>query len=381
MRMATGYWYAFVICVVGCQNFSYGSEPRKIINVEINKPVNFTRVMNACYISSMLQALIALPTWRSYIMNYPPKGCTRKFKHDILMDLRALITNYVATPLGGMCRIENFHRSSDEKGLVWRSSSGAFLFSVPDNFFEVLNKVFLGYRYNEHVDSVDLWVDCSLYGPFIFTRKDGSFWRLPINYLSKTEDFIGQPSLYDLIVNLLTETDGSGHKTLKKFTQVSQILCIESSMLPVIVPSRGEIERSKKRGEIAYSFPGTLIDGRPYKIPQELNITEFVDPAVRGDTNIIYRLASIIWQATNHIIAYVKYGGLWYVCDDLSYEPCKVVSDALRELERGSIMNKYGYPLFLPSLLFYERVQQSPLPAEKSNALPDLHASLTLLAM
>jgi len=369
--------YVLIVMMFNAQHL-YSSEKRE---VEVNWPVNFAGAYYTCYFSVGMQAFIALPSWRSYIMNYPQNCATKTYDKSILANLQGLIQQYSSVPLNGVCNVKDFYTD-----LVKRGSKEKDFFA----FFDDLNKAFL--HYTRSIDDESLF-SCGLLDLFSFTiRYPGlvtTRWWLNVNFISKTEQFYDQPSLNDLIMRELSGIDVSGKRFIRgKFVKIPKILLIDSNFIGPVEPSVGEIELNRRNGyPPPESFPGTLEDGRPYHIPQELDITMVVDSSLRSGEKIVYRLSSVLWQThiitrMAHIIACVRYGDKWYMCDDYRSGSCEMVSDLdiKKHLLAGVIENRYGYKRLLPGILCYELIESEP-GSEKLSILPDLHAALTLLGV
>jgi len=315
----------------------YSSEKRE---VEINKPVNFTLVSNAYCISSMLQALIALPTWRSYIMNYPPKGCSLAIcDTDILNALRRLVTLYsqsaeqdVSLNTTWLHRLLMQKKDPYSPMRIDELSPEGFLYELDDRLF-LRNS------------TVDLFSPCSLREIFYYRVREISgeyvhdqlqLTLANVNGYSMKQAI--QQYLGDQTVTFLD--DGSTTQYRNKLVSLPRVLWIRL----------------------------TLGGGRSPKILQQIYGSDLME----GGEGFIYQLVSFVGSNGSDSIAYVKYDNKWYCCNNLLNEPCPIVNDisTVFTMKNGDDWN-----------LFYERVQQEPLPVERASILPDLHASLTLLGI
>jgi len=347
---------SMVLLALGCQHFSYCGEPKKIINIE--RPVNFTRIKNACYHASVLQALIAIPTWRNYIINFPPQVCgVMNYDHGILDSFKGWIQKYSDDARKGNYRI---NLAMLEVCFVQNTIITGRLTDEADHFIRTLEDKFLG--------GITKRQDCGLFGPMRFSlqryEKGGLSKRgdPESNIILWLADFFisARHAAGVTIKDVITKELQVGFP--KKFTRIPDILCIGAYF------SENYVNQDT---------------GRLPEISAELRVPQdWIDTSViRYVEDIQYRLKSVVWQGLNHLIAYVQYGDEWYMCDDLRSKCEEVTKKAYGEFAAGKLTG----PMF-PKLMFYERIepvrsQQHEVLQQASEEIYDLHASLTLLGI
>jgi hypothetical protein len=304
--------------------------------------VNFMWQKNSCYISTALQALIALPTWREYIFSYPPyTSCS--YDKELLETLQKFITDYTQKSITREQQISlnPLYGVVGKKGIVTHCGFGDPRWFL-DDFNNKLTK-------NDH---------CALLKPcqFVATklvylgkRPQKITHQEPQTHISIPEHYLGsdkQESLLNALVQYFNEgAQGIG----ARFTSLPDIFYI--------------------------NFVQQVEFGKDYsiKLPEQLNISVLCEPPQQF-TN--YQLKSVIWHSSAHYIAYVNYHDIWYLCDDLK-SACSIPDDAISDLTNGKLT--YGtWGVFYPTICFYERILSA---SEPTPTLLDLHASLQLLSI
>jgi len=322
------------------------------------RAVNFTRKPNACYSASAFQALIAIPAWRSYIVNYP---CTdmQNYDTELLKGLQNLIIQYTHAANSFLTEYDMDAFDTmlcQKKIIIVREESESRPFHDALTFINKLNQ------------SLSATDQCNFFDLFMFhqthTIKDSENTRF--EYVSEHRllamSSSGKQSLLELLKNssikTIHGTDGSvAASKSTHLTSLPLILCIEFGLGP-------EFQKQPLRS---------------VEIQTHLNVQELIKTGLRTSLGPVdYELMSIIWQAHNHVRAYVKYNKIWYVCDDL-YPSCEIVRNYTQDFNAGYLKNFHGYDLFYPIALFYQQVQ--PTADEPSLPLTELQSSLELLSI
>jgi hypothetical protein len=312
---------------------------------EPQRAVNFTQnPESGCYMISLLQALIALKSWRNYIFSYPPNpSCT--YDKDLLLTLQTFIENYAN--ISATKDIMNINFRTLDEMMRKKNIITDYKFGCPVRFLSNLNTAFTLNTNNPN---------CHLLQPFKF--------HTVTTY---------SPPRYEPSKSIQSDLQlGNMASEGKSLITILQKYCNENIFI-----DRYNITTTQ-RLRFA-SLPTVLwIDLRRAKesfsisLAPILDLAEFCEPP---QTSTQYKLISVIWSSTLHYIAYVNYRNIWYLCDDRK-STYSIAKNALTDLARGNII--HSERTFHTDICLYERILT---PDEPSPELLNLHSSLQLLSI